>query len=149
MARIIDSFIGSYDFLSNFYTAPTMFDGTLYPTSEHAYQAAKSVDANERIKVLNAVSAGAAKKIGRTLTMRPDWNDVKFKIMTSIVLDKFKRNPVLGKKLIATGNSTLIESNKWCDQIWGNCLCHKHKHIQGWNWLGKVLMNVREQLQEV
>lgn len=43
-AGVIDRFSGEYRFLSNFYLAEVELDGEVYPTVEHAFQAAKSPD---------------------------------------------------------------------------------------------------------
>lgn len=40
---MITSFEGKYSFLSNFYACQTEYHNVKYPTSEHAYQAAKQV----------------------------------------------------------------------------------------------------------
>jgi ribA/ribD-fused uncharacterized protein len=73
--------------------------------------------------------------------MRPDWEQVKILIMTSLVRDKFTRHQDLKEQLLATGDAELIEGNWWGDTFWGVC---KGK---GENHLGKVLMKVREELK--
>jgi predicted NAD-dependent protein-ADP-ribosyltransferase YbiA (DUF1768 family) len=61
--------------------------------------------------------------------------------MYSIVLDKFTRNSKLGDLLIETGDRYLEETNHWGDKIWGVC------DSVGTNWLGKILMDVRNQIR--
>ena len=56
---------------------------------------------------------------------------------------KFTQNQEIKEKLLATGNSILIEGNYWHDNFWGNCLCSKCKYIKGRNNLGKILMKRR------
>ena len=138
----IDNFRDEYFFLSNFYiSAPTMYDGVIYLTSEHAFQAAKTLLLGERTVILNAYSPSLAKKYGRRATLRNHWEDVKAGIMYAIVLDKFVRNKELRKKLLATGDAELIEGNTWGDCIWGVC------DGIGENHLGKILMTVRDELR--
>jgi len=140
--QVIDKFDGTeYRFLSNFYPAPVNFEGETYPTSENAYQAAKSLDYDERRAFRGNVSAALSKKMGRELELRPDWEEVKRDIMKKIVFNKFKYHPSLKEKLLATGDAELIEGNYWGDTYWGVC------NGVGENHLGKILMEVREILR--
>lgn len=142
---MINSFSGDYRFLSNFYPAPLTveIDGHRMSSvsSEHVYQAAKTLDHDERVKLLLAPSAGAAKKLGRHLTLRSDWNDIRLYVMYKIVRAKFEQNPHLAAKLLATGDQELVEGNHWGDTFWGVC------RGKGQNNLGKILMLVREELR--
>ncbi len=136
----IPSFVGKYHFLSNFYIAPAEYEGVIYPSSEAAYQAAKSLDPEER-KIFLALRPGQAKRKGKQLRIRPDWENVKIPIMTTIVRDKFVRNPELGDQLLATENKELIEGNHWDDDFWGVV------DGVGENNLGKILMIIRAELR--
>ncbi len=141
MSDIISSFKNYYSFLSNFYTpAPVVYEGLLYQCSEGAYQAAKSMDLNDRLKFV-ALNGPQSKKLGKTLKLREDWNSVRIKIMCEIVLDKFERNTGLRELLIKTGDAVLIEGNYWNDRFWGVC------NGTGANHLGIILMDVRELLK--
>lgn len=148
--QIIDCFDGDYAFLSNFYPSDIKgFDKTniLYPTVEHAFQAMKTVDINERIKIAAADTPGKAKRLGKKVALRENWDSIKGKYMYSLVYIKFSQNPYLKELLIQTGDAELIEGNAWHDNYWGNCTCEKCKSIEGRNHLGKILMQVRKQLQ--
>lgn len=135
----IDSFSGEFRFLSNFYMCDVMFDGLLYPSSEHAYVAAKTTDIDERLFIQKIVKLRDVKTYGRSeLVLRPDWDNLKTYFMHSIVIDKFERNEDLRELLLATGDAYLEEGNHWGDTYWGVC------DGVGSNWLGRVLMNVRE-----
>lgn len=136
----INRFDGDYRWLSNFYSAPTMYEGVLYTTSEHAYQAAK-FHPNLRDPFQHG-TAGQAKRLGRRPGKREDWDTVKVGIMLEILRDKFRRNVFLGQRLIGTGGAELIEGNTWGDTFWGVC------RGTGENWLGRVLMTVRQELVE-
>lgn len=135
----ITEFKNEYSFLSNFYGSPASFDGILYPTSEHAYQAAKTLSQEERNAILAARTPAQAKKLGKKVTLRGDWNDVRINIMYEIITDKFNRNEILKKKLLETGDSELEEGNWWNDTFWGVC-----KNV-GQNHLGKLLMKYRNE----
>lgn len=74
--------------------------------------------------------------------MRRDWEDIKYDAMYNCVKAKFEQNPDLAEKLIATGDAYLEEGNTWGDRIWGTV------NGIGQNHLGKILMRVRQELQE-
>jgi ribA/ribD-fused uncharacterized protein len=137
----ITSFKGEYDFLSNFYPCFVAYDGVLYPSAEHAYQAAKTDDPVWRERIRDCFDARTAKSLGTSkLKLRADWNDFRQVVMNLIVLDKFSRSPFLGEKLLATGDAELIEGNTWGDHYWGVC------RGRGQNHLGRILMRVRAAL---
>lgn len=137
--KMIQEFSGEYEFLSNFYFAPVTYDGLEYLCSEAAYQAQKTGDLEERAK-FQLYLASRAKRRGKKLGLRSDWEQVKDRIMYEIVLAKFTQNSELAQQLLATGDAELIEGNNWGDTYWG---VYKG---QGQNKLGKILMDVRHQL---
>jgi len=143
----IDDFRNDNQFLSNFAPAPVTLEGVEYPTVEHAYQAAKTLDPGERQMIRLASTPDLAKKMSRKLTRRPDWPEVKVEIMRELVWQKFQGHPDLRVLLLATGDAELVEGNTWHDNFWGNCRCPKCADSQGQNWLGRLLMEVRERLQ--
>lgn len=61
--------------------------------------------------------------------------------MYEIVKAKFLQNKEIKEKLLLTGNEELIEGNTWGDRIWGTV------NGVGENRLGKILMQVREELK--
>ena len=136
----IESFSGVFRFLSNFYAAPVHYEGIDYPTSEHAFQAAKTVDKNQRLNIAMLETPGEAKRYGKTVRIRSAWDDVRVGVMAEIVNEKFIQNPHLLEMLLATDDMELIEGNTWGDTFWGVC------DGEGENNLGKVLMAVREHL---
>lgn len=138
----IDGFRNEHYFLSNFYHSPLTFNGKHYLNVEAAFQAQKTLDEQEQWKFCN-LSPRDARTRGRLVSLRNDWEDVKFDIMREILIQKFS-NPELEKKLLETDDSDLIETNTWHDNCWGNCICEKCKNIPGKNMLGKTLMNIRE-----
>lgn len=144
MSRKIVQFSGRYSFLSNFSPAKFTWDDIQWPNSEAAYQAAKSNDREVRLAFAELISPVAAKHGGKRILVRDDWEEVKTEIMYDIVFEKFNQNPHLAKKLIDTGDAILEEGNSWRDTFWGVCPVGSGN---GKNWLGKILMSVREDLQ--
>jgi ribA/ribD-fused uncharacterized protein len=140
-AEVIDSFRGEHEFLSNFYPASVNYEGRLYPTTEHAFQAAKSMDQKVRESVRRAPTPGQAKKMGNNLKIRRDWESVKYNVMLDVVRKKFQ-HPELRQRLLDTGNATLVEGNTWNDTTWGVC------RGRGKNWLGRILMQVRSEIRD-
>ena len=144
---MIDFFDGEYAFLSNFYNASCIFEEKLYSTVEHAFQAAKSLDHAERDWIAAAGSPGLAKRLGRRINLRPDWEKVKFDVMEECLRSKFA-DSILKQKLLATGDEELVEGNYWHDNTYGNCSCEKCKDIVGRNMLGNILMKLRTEFME-
>lgn len=139
---VIDEFRGPYRWLSNFEYCSVEYEGLVYPSSEHAYQAAKSIHPEVRELVRRAATCREAKRLGNALELREDWEQVKLLVMRDVLRDKFTRNPHLKQKLLATGKAELIEGNSWGDTFWGVC------RGQGQNHLGQLLMRLRDELGE-
>lgn len=139
---IVDSFKGRYHFLSNFYAAPFEWEGIEWHNSEAAYQSAKSTDIKVRRKFALTTCPVKAKRTGRNIKLRPDWDAEKVKVMTDIVWCKFSQNPHLQQLLLATGDAYLSEGNNHGDNFWGTCPIGS---TRGKNMLGKVLMVVRDE----
>lgn len=137
----IPSFSKEYRFLSNFWEAPVTYEGVTYLNNEAAFQAQKCLDPNDR-PAFAQLNPSKAKRLGRQVALRPDWEQVKIPIMTQIVRAKFTQNEALKQQLLATGNLILEEGNTWHDTFWGV----DSNTRQGENHLGKILMAVREEL---
>lgn len=127
------------EFLSNFHPATVAFDGVLYPTVEHAYQASKTLDAKIRELIKKSNSPAEAKKLGRAVSLRQDWVDVRVNIMKGLIQEKFQ-NPFLQHLLLLTGNKELIHENRWNDKFWGVT------NGVGENWLGRIIEEVRKEI---
>lgn len=146
----IYGFFGEYRFLSNFWYVEVQLDGEYYPSTEHAYQAAKTLDPLERRKfrfkikyengepIESTPTCGEAKKLGNSITLREDWEEIKVHIMRDLLEQKF-RNAELRKKLLATEPLYLEETNHWGDRFWGVC------NGKGQNILGNLLMELRRE----
>jgi N-glycosidase YbiA len=138
----VERFTGDHDFLSNFQPSPIEVDGILFPTVEHAFQAAKTFDPVEKQAVAAATTPGTAKRLGRKVQLRPDWKQVKVGIMEDLVRLKFTTHADLREQLLATGDAELVEGNNWNDRFWGVC------RGNGQNQLGLILMKVRSALAQ-
>lgn len=139
---MIGTFDGEYAFLSNFYPSSiTDEDYITYPTVEHYFQAMKTLDTGVRFYIAIQATPGQAKRLGRRLDLRPDWEFIKDSIMEKALRMKFS-NPKLRKALLNTGDEYLEEGNTWGDQYWGVC------NGVGKNKLGKLLMKIRQEIKE-
>jgi hypothetical protein len=138
----INQFTGPYRFLSNFYPTPILDEGITYPSVEHAFQANKTWSRLDRKKIAAAKSPTDAKRMGRMVELRPDWEQRKLGVMGELLRIKFS-DPKLKGLLLSTGRRPLIEGNWWNDRFWGVCL----KSNIGENHLGNLLMIIRAELQ--
>lgn len=143
--KVIDQFYDEYNFLSNFAQIPVRWMGTEYRTAEHVFNAMKAVDYSDRRYVADAITPTEAKRRGREITLRQDWDKVKYAFMRDILYAKFN-TPTTKQLLLSTDNAILVEGNTWHDQIWGDCVCPRHIKIPGQNALGTLLMYTRLRL---
>lgn len=134
-------FKDDYFFLSNFYNCDIVYEGISYKSAEAAFQAQKCSDDNKKLE-FSALSAGQAKKLGKEIELRKDWNDIRVDIMKSVVRTKFDQHPELQEQLVATGDRCLIEVNVWHDKFWGV------SSGKGRNMLGRILMDLRKEYKE-
>lgn len=131
-------FRGKYWFLSNFYPVDVELDGVTYHTAEAAFQAQKCVDPAIRRQFAECKSAKEAKRLGRQMTLRKDWDDIKVSEMRRVIDAKFS-NLELAMMLAAVGGE-IVEDNHWHDTFWGRC------DGIGENWLGRILMDKRAEI---
>jgi ribA/ribD-fused uncharacterized protein len=145
---MIDCFDKEYAFLSNYHPTCPLVDefNIAYPSVEHYFQALKSLDKKERIMVALQDTPGKAKRLGRNLHLREDWEEIKNQVMEDGLRQKFT-DPVMKKKLLATNDEELIEGNTWHDNTWGDCSCEACQGIIGQNRLGLLLMKLREEFK--
>lgn len=135
----IKGFFGEYRWLSNYHLTPIEYEGITYPSTEHAYQAAKTLDIELRKEFLG-LSCKDARLKGQGLDKRPNWENIKFNVMRDVIYYKFNTNSELKEKLILTGDKYLEETNHWNDIVFGVC------EGKGINRLGAILMVCRKQL---
>lgn len=138
---MIDSFRGEYRWLSNFHMCDVQYNKETFPSTEHAYQAARVLDPDKHQLVRFAPTPALAMRLGRQWSDDPNWKDRKLQVMEDVVRYKFNNNPDIRQKLIDTCDQELIEGNTWGDTFWGYC------DGIGENNLGKILMKVRDELK--
>jgi ribA/ribD-fused uncharacterized protein len=142
---VIDRFAGEYAFLSNFHPLPAAIveHGDIrYRTVEHAFQAAKTLDLDQRRRIAAINSPAEAKRAGRKVALRPGWDQIRVWVMGELLSFKFGF-PQLFDHLLATGDAELVEGNTWGDTFWGVC------QGRGENVLGHLLMAIRLDLREM
>lgn len=137
---MISKFDDEYAFLSNFYSAPVLYNGLVFANNEAAFQAQKCPYRSIEFTFID--NPGTAKRLGRKVKIREDWEEIKDRVMYEVCLCKFTQHEDLKKKLLETGSEELIEGNYWHDCYWGVC------EGQGKNKLGKILMKIREELRK-
>ena len=136
----INSFNGKYRFLSNFYGTIIYWRGRMFPSVENAFQADKC-ELDKDTYPFAFCTAAEAKRLGRSVKLRPDWEKRKLGTMLELLRYKFREHPKLQRQLLATGGEKLIEGNTWGDRYWGVC------DGEGLNMLGILLMLVREEIR--
>jgi predicted NAD-dependent protein-ADP-ribosyltransferase YbiA (DUF1768 family) len=99
----------------------------------------KTTDPGLRLEI-SKMNPYESKRFAKTMEIRPDWNDVKDKVMVYGLKQKFAPGSQLAKQLIATGSANLVEGNYWGDVYWGVC------NGKGLNKLGNMLMEIRASL---
>lgn len=129
--------------LSNFSAFTVRFGDWTWPTSEHAYQAAKFLDAVDRIDILQEQSPHAAKKRAQAMKdkVRDDWEAVKLGVMYRICQAKMQQHSYIEHMLFETGDKELIEASPK-DAFWG-----WGPNKDGQNHLGKIWMRLRNELR--
>lgn len=137
---MIKFFRGDYKFLCNFSESVIKINGFTFLNGEAAFQSFKNLEKQGEFQGLDPSSA---KRKGRRVKLRSDWEDIKDDVMYQVVKAKFQQNEDLREKLLATGNMYIEEGNTWNDRYWGVC------DGVGKNMLGKTLMRVREELTNI
>ncbi len=136
----IFGFFGEYRFLSNFHESKLIVDGIIYLNSEAAYMAGKT-DNKTIKKIFSRLSPLEARELGTNIKIIDNWDSLRISHMQKCIDAKFIGNKELSRKLLATENKTLEETNNWNDTFWGRV------DGVGENNLGKCLMNTRDRLK--
>lgn len=128
---------------SNFSDHGVELEGLWYPTVEHYFQAMKFPGHAQAEAIRCAANPMLAKQLGnsRKVPLRADWEQVRIDVMRTAIRKKFATHPAIAELLLRTGDEELIEAAP-SDYFWG---CGKSG--SGQNWLGKVLMEVREEMR--
>jgi len=128
-------------FCSNFYPCAVNDRGVLYPSTEHLYQALKTTDLRMR-EVVRSHPAKGLKSLAKSLTLRPNWDQIKKPIMRYCCLLKFSQLHMYNA-LVRT-SVPLVEDNYWHDNFWGHCTCNRCINKPHHNHLGRILMELRD-----
>lgn len=138
-----------YGAFSNLFRRPIRFEGEVFPTSEHAYQAGKARKKEVKDWLMQAPSPSLLAMAAHGLyywDIAPGWSKTKFDRMKQILLEKFSQHDDLYDLLLSTGDKRLVETattDNAVNRLWGEV------DGKGKNMLGILLMEVREELREM
>jgi len=132
-------FRGKYFFLSNFYPCDIVINGITFYSSENAYHYFRTDNESTKRSFIE-LPPHLAKKLSKTCKTKPNWDNIKLGVMRYVCKQKFAQNYDLADELRSTYGTPLIEHNNWGDTFWGVC------GVDGENWLGRILMKIREEL---
>jgi N-glycosidase YbiA len=135
---------GDYGCFSNFSAHPIELKGKIWRTTEHYFQAQKFPDTEHEEEIHLVASPMVAARMGRSRSrpLRKDWETAKDNIMREALVAKFTQHLDLKEILLGTGDALLVEHTK-NDKYWGD-----GGDGSGQNKLGKLLMEVREELRQ-
>jgi len=137
-----------YGAFSNLYKRPIEFEGRIYPTAEHAYQAGKPRKEEVREWILSAPSPSLLAMAAHglyTWEVVPDWSQTKFDRMRRVLRAKFTQHNDLRELLLSTGDIRLVEAGRVdneVNRVWGEV------GGKGLNMLGVLLMELRAALEQ-
>jgi len=135
-----------YGAFSNLFRRPVTFEGEDFATSEHAYQAGKARKPAVKEWLMAAPSPALLAMAAHGLyvwDVSPNWSKIKFERMKNVLMAKFTQHQDLYDLLLSTGDARLVESatvDNAVNRLWGEV------NGVGKNMLGKLLMEVREEL---
>jgi ribA/ribD-fused uncharacterized protein len=132
----VESFTGEFFFLSNMYPCRVVVDGMAYPSVENAFQAMKTDNREDRV-TFQSCKPKEARRLGRKLKLRDEWEMKKLGLMEALVRYKFTVYGDLTWALTQI-DGEIVEGNCWHDTFWGKC------DGVGENFLGKILMDIRD-----
>ena len=144
----ITKFEGEYACFHNYFMCKVIFDEQDFRNSEAAYQAQKYAKQKSR-NIYRTMAPSTAHLRGQKIKpLRPKWDEVKDELMHKVVFEKFYQNEKIRDILLSTGDEEIINENDYHDNYWGVCTCEKcrEENIEGQNKLGKILMQVREEI---
>lgn len=132
---------------SNLFRRPIEFEGEVFATSEHAYQAGKARKPEVKAWLMSAPSPALLAMAAHGLyywDVSPGWSQKKFDRMRGVLRAKFTQHDDLRELLLSTGSARLIETatvDNEVNRLWGEV------NGQGRNMLGVLLMELRERLR--
>lgn len=146
-------FNSEHAWISNFYPTPVKIQNVTFGSAEQAFQyikARRNKLPESAALILKAKDAKEAKKISKGIDITPSWDLYKEEIMTRVIEAKFSQNALLARKLVETGDKTLVEATM--DKYWAAFATPNSKSIANGNWkganrLGVLLMELRNELR--
>ncbi|KAJ6601252.1 DUF1768-domain-containing protein [Mycena vulgaris] len=133
---------------TNFSPHPVVYNGKVYPTSEHLFQAFKFMDNRPDLaeKIRNVSDSEHPRKAfelaGKyTADKHPDWFKMNIAKMDIVIWHKFTQHEDLKQELLGTGDAELVEDSAK-DPFWGI-----GRDKRGQNQLGKALERLRSKLR--
>jgi ribA/ribD-fused uncharacterized protein len=143
---------------SNMHEAPVQIDGVTFPTVEHYFQWSKAKmfgDADIQAKIMKTASPKSVKAYGKKVKNfdAEAWDEKKDSIMRTAVKAKLMQHPDILKKLRETGTRPIAEADPR-GKYWGigtSADTSKAKDPSRWpgqNKMGKILMELRDELKE-
>ena len=149
--RGVPSFRDEYSWMSNMHKCKVVYNGQMFPSSEHAYMYAKMKHSEtpDKMHYLEFIrlEPKKTKNFTKKLKLNWYWHHVKGDIMKVICYSKFDLNPDLADKLMATGEEPIEEGNTWNDTYFGVIIDENGNKV-GWNVLGRILEDIRYNLYE-
>lgn len=133
---------------SNLYRRPIEFEGDVFPTSEHAYQAGKARKPEVKKWLMQAPSPSLLAMAAHGLyywDVAPGWSKTKFDRMRKVLTAKFTQHQDLRDLLLSTGEARLVETatvDNEVNRVWGEV------NGVGQNMLGTLLMELRQELRQ-
>jgi ribA/ribD-fused uncharacterized protein len=137
-----------YGAFSNLFRRSINFEGRVYPTAEHAYQAGKARKEEVREWILSAPTPGLVAMAAHglyTWDIVPDWSQIKYDRMRQVLRAKFTQHDDLRQLLLSTGGARIVEAGRVANVVnctWGEV------NGKGRNMLGLLLMELRTELIE-
>lgn len=142
--EIAGFFLDGWYVFDNFAPFQTEWRGKLYPTSEHAYQAAHFIETNQDLaeQVRACRSPRDASDFANNNKSQDDplWKEKRLSFMGEIVRSKLEQHLFIRKMLIESGDKDIVEMNDE-DEFWG-----WGKNHDGQNNLGKIWMKLRSEI---
>jgi hypothetical protein len=136
-----------YGAFSNLFRREIEFEGDVFATSEHAYQAGKARKPEVRKWLMAAPSPALLAMAAHGLyywDVAPGWSRTKFDRMRRVLRAKFTQHEDLRELLLSTGEARLVESatvDNPVNRLWGEV------NGVGSNMLGVMLMELRDAIR--
>lgn len=133
---------------SNLFVRDFLFEGRLFPTAEHAYQAGKAARQNVREWILSAPSPSLVAMAAHglyTWDIVSDWSKIKGERMQKVLYAKFAQHDDLRELLLSTGSARIVEAGRTDNAVnreWGEV------NGRGQNRLGVLLMELRYEFRK-